>query len=109
MPEANLHKIVMGVDVGAFERDAPLPGGRRVLAIGRLVEKKGFDVLIDALALLPDVTLRIVGDGPLRAQLEAQAARCEGRVELVGSRAPAQVRARARGRRRARDAVRRGA
>ena len=92
VPEANLHKIVMGVDVSAFEREAPLPKGRRVLAIGRLVEKKGFDVLIDALALLPDVTLRIVGDGPLRAQLEAQAARCDGRVELVGSRAPAQVR-----------------
>ena len=93
IPEANLHKIVMGVDVSAFERSAPLPQGRRVLAIGRLVEKKGFDVLIDALALLPDVTLRIVGDGPLRAQLEAQAARCDGRVELLGSRAPAQVRA----------------
>jgi glycosyltransferase involved in cell wall biosynthesis len=93
VPEANLHKIVMGVDVGAFERGGPLPQGRRVLAIGRLVEKKGFDVLIDALALLPDVTLRIVGDGPLRAQLEAQAARCAGRVEFAGSRAPAQVRA----------------
>jgi colanic acid/amylovoran biosynthesis glycosyltransferase len=93
VPRANLHKIVMGVDVGAFERSTALPQGRRILAIGRLVEKKGFDVLVDAVAQLPDVTLRIVGDGPLRAQLAAQAAPCDGRVELIGSRVPDEVRA----------------
>jgi len=93
VPRANVHRIVMGVDVGAFERTTPLPQGRTVLAIGRLVEKKGFDVLIDALAQLPGVRLRIVGDGPLRAQLEAQAERCDGRVELLGSRMPDGVRA----------------
>ena len=89
---ANLHKIVMGVDVGAFERATPLPQGRTVLAIGRLVEKKGFDVLLDAMAQLPDVRLRIVGDGPLRAQLAHAAERCGGRVELLGSRVPDEVR-----------------
>ena len=93
VPVANLHKIVMGVDVGAFERSAPLPQGRTVLAIGRLVEKKGFDVLLDAIAQLPDVRLRIVGDGPLRPQLAAAAERCDGRVELLGSRVPDEVRA----------------
>ena len=93
VPHANLHKIVMGVDVAAFERRTPLPQGRRVLAIGRLVEKKGFDVLLDAVAQLPDVTLRIVGDGPLRAQLAAQAEACDGRVELLGSHVPDAVRA----------------
>ena len=93
VPRANVHKIVMGVDVGAFERTTPLPQGRSVLAIGRLVEKKGFDVLLDAVARLPDVTLRIVGDGPLRAQLEARAQSCDGRVVLLGSRMPADVRA----------------
>lgn len=93
VPQANLHKIVMGVDAAAFERSAPLPLGRTVLAIGRLVEKKGFDVLVDAVARLPDVTLRIVGDGPLRGQLEERAEGCDGRVVLLGSRAPAEVRA----------------
>ncbi|MDP1850766.1 MAG: glycosyltransferase [Solirubrobacteraceae bacterium] len=93
VPGANLHRIVMGVDVGAFERGTPLPQGRTVLAIGRLVEKKGFDVLLDAVAQLPDVRLRIVGDGPLHGQLAAAAARCDGRVELLGGRVPDEVRA----------------
>lgn len=49
----------------------------RVLALGRLVEKKGFDVLLDALALVArdarPIELTIAGDGPLRAVLEARA------------------------------------
>ncbi len=93
VPAANLHKVVMGVDAAAFERTTPLPEGRSVLAIGRLVEKKGFDVLLDAIAALPGVRLRIVGDGPLRAALSQRAQRSEGRVELLGSRPPAEVRA----------------
>lgn len=48
----------------------------RVLFVGRLVEKKGLTHLIDAVRMLPDVplALHVVGDGPLRADLEAQAA-----------------------------------
>lgn len=37
---------------------------------GRLVENKGVEELIEAMKLLPDATLRIVGDGPLRGKLE---------------------------------------
>ncbi|HXH36652.1 MAG TPA: glycosyltransferase [Plantibacter sp.] len=49
----------------------------RIFFIGRLVEKKGVHVLIEALRLLPSRlgwTAEIGGDGPLRAELEAQAA-----------------------------------
>ena len=45
----------------------PAPGPVRLLAVGRLVEKKGFDVLLAALADVPDAVLTIVGDGPDRA------------------------------------------
>ena len=93
-PAANLHKIVMGVDATTFRRGRPLPGGRCVLAVGRLVEKKGFDVLIDAVAQLHGVRARIVGDGPLREALEQRAARAgvADRIEFAGSAAPAEVR-----------------
>lgn len=52
-----------------------VPG--RLLFVGRLVEKKGLTVLIDALRLVPDDldwTLEVVGDGPLESSLHAQAA-----------------------------------
>jgi glycosyltransferase involved in cell wall biosynthesis len=45
-----------------------------VLAVGLQYEAKGIDVLLDALARLSDERLTLVGDGPLRQALEAQAA-----------------------------------
>ena len=94
-PQANVHEVVMGVDTATFRRRAPLPGGHDVLAVGRLVEKKGFGGLIDAVAQLPDVGLRIVGEGPLRGALEQQAERsgAAGRIAFAGSLPPAEVRA----------------
>lgn len=46
----------------------------RLLAVGALLPIKNIGLLLDALAQLPSVvTLEIVGDGPLRRHLEAQA------------------------------------
>ncbi len=48
----------------------------RILYVGELVPRKGVAHLIDAVAALPmPARLEIVGDGPLRAELEARAAR----------------------------------
>lgn len=67
-----------------------LPAGRRVVAVGRLVAQKGFDLLLQAFARLqgryPDWSLVIVGEGPLRAELEGLVERLglSGRVFLPG-------------------------
>lgn len=73
------------VDTGLFH-----PGGTRngrILAVGLLYEAKGYEYLFEALALLDrEIALDIVGDGPLRADLEALAARLgvAGRVRFLG-------------------------
>ena len=46
---------------------------RRLLNVGNLTEKKGHAYLFDALPRLEDVHVDVVGDGELRASLEAQA------------------------------------
>lgn len=40
------------------------------LYFGRLSSEKGVDILINAFTSLPDIRLKIVGEGPLRKQLE---------------------------------------
>ncbi|MBK1666036.1 glycosyl transferase [Rhodospirillum rubrum] len=57
-----------------------------VLALGRLHENKAFDVLLRALALVPDVYLWLAGEGPLRASLEtlAQDLGVKPRVRFLG-------------------------
>lgn len=64
----------------------PHDGPFRILAAGRLVPAKGFDTLVDALAMLPDVEAHIHGDGPLGADLRARiaAANLTDRVHLHG-------------------------
>ncbi|MBM2821281.1 MAG: hypothetical protein HW413_27 [Thermoleophilia bacterium] len=79
--------IPHGVDLQRFSSLPPPPGSLRLLAVGRLVAKKGFDVLIEAASLLRvPFSLRIVGDGPERDRLTAAVTRAGlgDRAQLVG-------------------------
>lgn len=49
------------------------PNAPLILALGRLHKNKAFDVLIRAVAAIPDVYLWIAGQGPLRGELEGLA------------------------------------
>jgi glycosyltransferase involved in cell wall biosynthesis len=66
-----IHLLPHGVDLQRFApRTTTSNGTLRLLAVGRLVEKKGFHFLIAALAgLRIPFTLTIVGDGPERERL----------------------------------------
>lgn len=68
---AEVHLLPHGVDLRRF-RPQPQPhaGTLRLLAVGRLVEKKGFHILLAALTRLKSpFHLRIIGDGPEREHL----------------------------------------
>ena len=72
-------------------RPEPAGGPLRVLSVGRLRAPKDFITLVRALAALPagTVHLRVAGDGPDRAALEAEVQRLglQATVELLGDRA----------------------
>jgi len=95
MPAERITVLRNGVDPDAFytvpraEARARLglcEGARYVLGIGNFVVEKGFDVLVRAVAKLPDARLLLIGEGPLRATLETLAQDvAPGRVELRGN------------------------
>jgi len=74
-PEENIRVLYGGVDLSRFEyraRTLKEDETLRVLAVGRFVEKKGFDVLIKAFAELKrkreNAKLVLVGEGPCEKQ-----------------------------------------
>lgn len=79
---------------GVVVDDQPTPeqtsDRRYILALGRVVEKKGFDLLLQAFARVaadhPDVELRIGGAGPAEESLRELVAQLglEGRAKLLG-------------------------
>jgi glycosyltransferase involved in cell wall biosynthesis len=89
--------IPNGVDLGLFdpvrfERQPRMPdSGITIGSVGRLAVQKGHSVLLDAaqaiFARFPSARIEIVGEGPLRGNLEAQARRLgiEDRLLLRGS------------------------
>lgn len=91
--------VPYGVDARFFRGEAPLSEERRVamrkrlgvspsqtlvVAVGRLVEKKGFTYLIEALGREPQMHAALVGDGDLHAALRARTEASQSSVTLAG-------------------------
>ncbi|MEZ5299594.1 MAG: glycosyltransferase family 4 protein [Verrucomicrobiales bacterium] len=97
---AKVQRVYNGLDLAPFQRAA---ANRReaepplIFSVGRLIEKKGFDDLIRACALLMrrGIAFRcaIAGDGPLEDDLRAliESEGVAGQVELLGPRTQAQI------------------
>ena len=84
LPAEKVITVFNGVDV---PRDPPPPptgnGHMRVMAIGELHWRKGFDILLDACALASaDWSLAVIGDGASRADLEERASRLGARRDV---------------------------
>jgi colanic acid/amylovoran biosynthesis glycosyltransferase len=84
------------VDTESFRPDPTVPREPVVLFVGRLVEKKGVEYLIRAMGRvqeeIPEAELVIIGDGPLRPELEELAMRVMNRYKLLGVLPPDVVR-----------------
>jgi glycosyltransferase involved in cell wall biosynthesis len=87
---AAVTRIYNGLDLAAMPYRSPKDRAPLILGVGRLIEKKGFDVLIDACRMLKDAgcafRCRIIGGGERLGDLEAQIGRLglADRVELAG-------------------------
>ena len=91
---ADRHRITVvpcGVDLARFRPDGPIearrPGVPRLVSVGRLVERKGVDDVLAALAEIPQAELVVAG-GPERERLadDPEARRLLDRAEALGVR-----------------------
>jgi glycosyltransferase involved in cell wall biosynthesis len=95
---ARIETIPYGVDASRFVPNAAVRVARRrelgvdeavplCVAAGRLVRKKGFEYLIDALRGVPELVLALAGDGSLSRELQerARSAGVAERVRFLGN------------------------
>ncbi|MFF0490297.1 glycosyltransferase [Nocardia sp. NPDC004068] len=65
VPRHRISVVPCGVDTGTFTPDGPAaargPCPHRLLSVGRMVPRKGFEIAVRALAALPDTELVVVG------------------------------------------------
>lgn len=99
-PKGTVRVLRNGVDTALFretEREATRARlglrGPVVLSVGHLIERKGHHRVIEAMRVLPEMTLLIAGEGPERPRLEALAAKHQlgDRVRLLGARPHAEL------------------
>ena len=95
-----IHTLRNGVDLARFQpqnREAARAAfgaeGKTLLSIGHLIGRKGHDLVIKAMRMLPEYRLLIAGDGPERANLDAlaSASGVAGRVKFLGALPPARM------------------
>lgn len=95
-PPEKIDVHYVGVDTELFAPDSSVCRKPIVLFAGRLVESKGCDYLIRAMALVqrrvPEARLVIIGDGPLRRELEQMASACLHGFSFLGARPQSDVR-----------------
>jgi glycosyltransferase involved in cell wall biosynthesis len=86
-PTQEIGVVYNGVDTDRFRpgRIAPKKGKRRVIvSTGRLIERKGYQFLIEALRGVDDFELQLVGDGNMGETLRAMASDLGVPVNLLG-------------------------
>jgi glycosyltransferase involved in cell wall biosynthesis len=95
-----IRRVYNGIDLSRFSPAKPGDAVPSIIAVGRLIEKKGFADLIDSCAILKDsgqdFTCTIIGEGPLEDALRSRTADrgLEDCVELAGPLSQSEIGAR---------------
>ena len=94
-PPEKVHLVYTGIDTGKFKPDST-ENRPIILVVGRCTEQKGQEFAIRATSevqkQLPDVELVLIGDGPLRGDLERFAKQSLRRYRFLGARTSEEVR-----------------
>lgn len=71
----------------------PITQSNSIFAVGRIVPKKGFDILLRAVAQTPASRLTLIGEGPELSRLQtlAQELGLNGRAELQGAKPRSEI------------------
>ncbi|MGQ4648632.1 glycosyltransferase [Lyngbya aestuarii] len=89
---AHVQRIYNGLDLTQFSYKSPLHRPPQIISVGRLIEKKGVPILIDACAILAsrgcNFSCKIIGSGSLEPSLREQIQQLglQSIVEIIGSR-----------------------
>lgn len=94
-PEEKIVQHYIGIDVEQFTASDMVKKDHSIIFVGRLVAKKGCMDLLQAAQRLQqkvsDLSITIVGDGPLRSELENFAQQAQLPVEFLGALPPESV------------------
>jgi len=96
--KGRVFRVFNGIDPAGFFPREPAGPVPRIISVGRYVEKKGFDILIDACAILKDRGIEfscdLIGGGPLEDVLVRMTADrgVEKQVRILGPRSQDEVR-----------------
>lgn len=86
--QERIYQLYTGININTFTPTSEVKRAPVILFVGRLVEKKGCTYLIKAMSevqkRMPDMELVIIGDGPLRPALEAEAKQSLQRYSFLG-------------------------
>ncbi|MBA5801083.1 glycosyltransferase family 4 protein [Rhizobium changzhiense] len=95
-PQARLARLKPFIDAAHFERVSPAPDLRRLMTVAMMRAGDKMDsyaMLAKALRLIEDRpwTLAVIGDGPMRQEVQALFASLAGRIEWLGERNAVEV------------------
>jgi colanic acid/amylovoran biosynthesis glycosyltransferase len=95
--QSNVTRVYNGIDLERFPYTAPANRPPHIVAVGRLIEKKGFEYLVDACGMLKErgveFNCTIIGTGELAGELKQRVERrgLNELVSLVGAKPQAEV------------------